>query len=273
MTRAITHRRADLRFWSSAPPPPAILGTRQRRGCRDSWRLPSLPTSAPVSNTRRQRWTGWRSHAPELDRIRAAAGQSLPSSGSDRSPRSRIGGVAAPSLCVDIPADIGFPKLNEPAAAPAMLAPAVEAAPEAEGGQQAAAAEELRAAERRADRRGSRSGSKLTSSQDHTGRRWRPRLRGVARARSTRRGRATRPPAAAQIDPDSEEVQQLKSAAMPLLFQLREDQKREVRSLARIIGLEKGRRDDLNGLDQRPFFFLPLATAVVRVLAQRAPAV
>jgi hypothetical protein len=43
----------------------------------------------------------------------------------------------------------------------------------------------------------------------------------------------------ALIDPDAEEVQQLKSAAMPLLFQLREDQKREVRSLARIIGLEK----------------------------------
>jgi len=41
------------------------------------------------------------------------------------------------------------------------------------------------------------------------------------------------------IDPDSAEVQQLKSAAMPLLFQLREDQKREVRALARIIGLEK----------------------------------
>ncbi len=41
------------------------------------------------------------------------------------------------------------------------------------------------------------------------------------------------------IDPDWDEVQQLKSAAMPLLFQLREDQKREVRSLARIIGLEK----------------------------------
>jgi hypothetical protein len=40
------------------------------------------------------------------------------------------------------------------------------------------------------------------------------------------------------IDPDSAEVQQLKSAAMPLLFQLREDQKREVRALARIIGLE-----------------------------------
>jgi hypothetical protein len=41
------------------------------------------------------------------------------------------------------------------------------------------------------------------------------------------------------IDPDAEEVQQLKSAAMPLLFQLREDQKREVRMLARLIGLEK----------------------------------
>jgi ABC-type transporter Mla MlaB component len=43
----------------------------------------------------------------------------------------------------------------------------------------------------------------------------------------------------ALIDPDAEEVQQLKSAAMPLLFQLREDQKQEVRTLARIIGLEK----------------------------------
>jgi hypothetical protein len=47
--------------------------------------------------------------------------------------------------------------------------------------------------------------------------------------------RAGSPP----IDPASDEVQQLKSAAMPLLFTLREDQKREVRSLARIIGLEQ----------------------------------
>ena len=43
----------------------------------------------------------------------------------------------------------------------------------------------------------------------------------------------------APIDPESAEVQQLKSAAMPLLFQLREDQKREVRTLARLIGLEQ----------------------------------
>jgi hypothetical protein len=41
------------------------------------------------------------------------------------------------------------------------------------------------------------------------------------------------------IDPDSPEVQELKSAAMPLLFGLREDQKSEVRSLARQTGLEK----------------------------------
>ncbi len=41
------------------------------------------------------------------------------------------------------------------------------------------------------------------------------------------------------IDPDFPEVEQLKSAAMPLLWQLREDQKREVRSLARLIGLER----------------------------------
>jgi hypothetical protein len=63
-------------------------------------------------------------------------------------------------------------------------------------------------------------------------------LRAVARKiHSTRQGdpRAAGVP----IDPDAAEVQQLKSAAMPLLFQLREDQKQEVRTLARLIGLEK----------------------------------
>jgi len=63
-------------------------------------------------------------------------------------------------------------------------------------------------------------------------------LRAVARKiHATRQGdsRATGVP----IDPDAAEVQQLKSAAMPLLFQLREDQKQEVRTLARLIGLEK----------------------------------
>jgi hypothetical protein len=62
-------------------------------------------------------------------------------------------------------------------------------------------------------------------------------LRGVAR--KLHASRQTDPNAANAIDPDSPEVEQLKSAAMPLLFQLREDQKREVRQLARLIGLEK----------------------------------
>lgn len=63
-------------------------------------------------------------------------------------------------------------------------------------------------------------------------------LRGIAR--KVQAARLSNPNATAgSIDPDSSEVQQLKSAAMPLLFQLREDQKEEVRKLARVIGLEK----------------------------------
>jgi hypothetical protein len=63
-------------------------------------------------------------------------------------------------------------------------------------------------------------------------------LRAVARRIHS--ARQTDPQAAGvPIDPEAPEVQQLKSAAMPLLFQLREDQKQEVRTLARLIGLEK----------------------------------
>jgi hypothetical protein len=63
-------------------------------------------------------------------------------------------------------------------------------------------------------------------------------LRAVARKIHTAR-QADPGNTSVPIDPEAEEVQQLKSAAMPLLFQLREDQKREVRTLARLIGLEK----------------------------------
>jgi hypothetical protein len=42
----------------------------------------------------------------------------------------------------------------------------------------------------------------------------------------------------ATIDPNSAEVQRLKSAAIPLIMTMREDQKREVRALARLMGLE-----------------------------------
>jgi hypothetical protein len=78
---------------------------------------------------------------------------------------------------------------------------------------------------------------KLSSSQEYYWPAVEDALRAVARKlHATRQADSG---TAAAIDPDSEEVQQLKSAAMPLLFQLREDQKREVRQLARLIGLEK----------------------------------
>lgn len=59
-------------------------------------------------------------------------------------------------------------------------------------------------------------------------------LRKVAKTMHERRLASTTPP----IDPDSAEISELRTAAMPLLGKLREDQKREVRALARIIGLD-----------------------------------
>jgi hypothetical protein len=40
------------------------------------------------------------------------------------------------------------------------------------------------------------------------------------------------------IDPNGAEVQQLKMAALPLVMRLTEDQKREVRQIAHVLGLE-----------------------------------
>jgi len=80
---------------------------------------------------------------------------------------------------------------------------------------------------------------KLSSSQESYWPAVETALRAVARKIHTSRQASPDATTASQIDPDSEEVQQLKSAAMPLLFQLREDQKEEVRKLARIIGLDK----------------------------------
>jgi hypothetical protein len=79
---------------------------------------------------------------------------------------------------------------------------------------------------------------KLTSDQEYYWPGIENALRGIARKVHAAR-KADPNATAAQLDPDSPEVTQLKSAAMPLLFQLREDQKDEVRKLARIIGLEK----------------------------------
>jgi hypothetical protein len=80
---------------------------------------------------------------------------------------------------------------------------------------------------------------KLSSSQESYWPAVETALRAVARKLHTQRQANPNANGAPQIDPDSDEVQQLKSAAMPLLFQLREDQKEEVRKLARIIGLDK----------------------------------
>jgi hypothetical protein len=42
----------------------------------------------------------------------------------------------------------------------------------------------------------------------------------------------------AYVDPGSEEVQQLKYAALPLIMRLNDDQRREVKMIAHVMGLE-----------------------------------
>jgi hypothetical protein len=124
------------------------------------------------------------------------------------------------------PSDIVMPKLADPAAAPKP-----KAASKPQPQKTYALLSDVQIA-------GIKERLKLSSAQESY---WPPvesALRAVARKIHAKRQvdpGATSVP----IDPESEEVQQLKSAAMPLLFQLREDQKSEVRSLARIIGLEK----------------------------------
>ena len=131
------------------------------------------------------------------------------------------------------PADIGLPKEVAPAAASPVSPPKPKAVakPQPQPQKNYALLSDVQIA-------GIKDRLKLSSSQESY---WPPvetALRAVAR--KIHAGRQANPTASGvPIDPDSAEVQQLKSAAMPLLFQLREDQKSEVRSLARIIGLEK----------------------------------
>ena len=131
------------------------------------------------------------------------------------------------------PADIEMPKMAAPAAMPAApLAPpkpklVAKPAPQ----KTYALLSDVQIA-------GIKDRLRLSSSQEYYWPAVETALRAVARKiHATRQAdpKATGIP----IDPDAEEVQQLKSAAMPLLFQLREDQKQEVRTLARLIGLEK----------------------------------
>jgi hypothetical protein len=79
---------------------------------------------------------------------------------------------------------------------------------------------------------------KLSSSQEYYWPAVETALRAVARKIHAAR-QSNSKPGSMPIDPDSDEVQQLKSAAIPLLWQLRDDQKDEVRKLARLIGLDK----------------------------------
>jgi hypothetical protein len=128
------------------------------------------------------------------------------------------------------PADIDGPKLTDPVAVPpALPKPKLASKPPLQ--KSYALLSDVQIA-------GIKERLKLSSSQESYWPAVESALRAVAR--KIHATRQVDPNATgAPIDPDAEEVQQLKSAAMPLLFQLREDQKREVRTLARLIGLEK----------------------------------
>jgi hypothetical protein len=136
------------------------------------------------------------------------------------------------------PADVGLPKLTEPLAnQPATAQPTAPASPKPKASAKPVPQKNY-ALLSDAQIAGIKDRLKLTSSQEYYWPAVETALRAVARKIHQKR-QADPNAAGVPIDPDSEEVQQLKSAAMPLLFQLREDQKNEVRSLARIIGLDK----------------------------------
>jgi hypothetical protein len=127
------------------------------------------------------------------------------------------------------PADLGMPALTAPAAMPAAPKPKLVAKPTPQ--KSYALLSDVQIA-------GIKERLRLSSSQEYYWPAVENALRAVARKIHATR-QADPKAGSVPIDPDAEEVQQLKSAAMPLLFQLREDQKQEVRSLARLIGLEK----------------------------------
>ncbi len=67
-------------------------------------------------------------------------------------------------------------------------------------------------------------------------------LRNLAYAKARyahRRGRLANTAAAASLDPESTEVQDLKSAATPLIMSFNDEQKNEVRSLVHVMGLDR----------------------------------
>jgi hypothetical protein len=135
------------------------------------------------------------------------------------------------------PADFPMPKTNASEAPAAAEVPAVEvpAKPKVVAKPQPQKSYSLLSDAQIA---GIRDRLKLSSSQEYYWPSVETALRNVVRKISANKLSNPHAPGV-PIDPNCDEVQQLKSAAMPLLFQLRDDQKEEVRKLARIIGLEK----------------------------------
>ena len=131
---------------------------------------------------------------------------------------------------IEAPADIEAPKIAAPAAtAPAPPKPKVANKPPPQKSYALLSDMQIASIKQRL---------RLSSDQEYYWPAVERALRAVARKIHATR-KADPNATGAPIDPETAEVQQLKSAAMPLLFQLREDQKEEVRSLARMIGLEK----------------------------------
>jgi hypothetical protein len=133
------------------------------------------------------------------------------------------------ALATDAPAEIEGPKATDPAASRAPAKPKLVAKPPVQKSYALLSDAQITGIKERL---------KLSPSQESYWPAVENALRAVARKIHSAR-QADPANTGVPIDPEAEEVQQLKSAAIPLLFQLREDQKREVRSLARLIGLEK----------------------------------
>ena len=116
------------------------------------------------------------------------------------------------------PAEIAMPKVAAPSAAPMVAPPKPKAAAKPAPQKNYALLSDNQIS-------GIKERLKLSASQESY---WPPvetALRAVARKIHAKRQADPSAAAGIPIDPEAEEVQQLKSAAMPLLFQLREDQK------------------------------------------------
>jgi hypothetical protein len=209
-----------------------------------NWEAPAAPTGVPLASaapavpaakaTSQQRLHATPGHAPELVDARDAV-QTSPSSIFSPYPLYTV--ASASSEPVRLPEQaLGYADTRSEAAAavratpaPAERRAAIPARPKEPSGlfntaQLASIKERLQ----------------LSAQQEQM---WPPveaalRAIGYRYNRETQGGRKgeTR---TATVAPTSEEVQRLKSAAIPLIMTMREDQKREVRSLVHLLGLEQ----------------------------------